>query len=309
MTIEAINDFEKLTKFPLSDFILDSQNFFKYSYPVLVNFYSGKLERIDKYHTELLNSLLLKANELTTQFKLQKRKLVTVELWELLDDIEVIKSKLQTSANLPKYLRSSITNSNFTKGIKYEYVLSDNQTIEDVSKQVLFSLNSENDWTQIALKNDLREIDWSIKGGTKLNLVDDSFISGIVTSMIDNTVGKKVYGLDIQKNIQFDSDLNDIVVLSYDETLNQTVNILSTLSKGDIPEFSSLGIPASIYKGANFNQIKYPSLIREFQKIFKTDDLFTDFSVTRLQYIDGDITLDYILGTKYEIVIEKQLTI
>ena len=125
--------------------------------------------------------------------------------------------------------------------------------------------------------------------------------------MIDNTVGEKIYGRDIKKKLTFEDD--DLKSLDYKETVNQTVEILASLNKGDIPEYREIGIPIGLYKGSNFSRLNYSSIVRELNKNFSTDDLFSNFNVLEMEYKEGDLYIKYEVNTKYELVIIKNIRI
>lgn len=299
-------DFIKITKFPLLDYFSDIDNFFRNIYPLFITFYSGESKEFDQNNYKILATLISQSNDVSSLFGVYTNSFKTVDFWELLDLCEDIRSKLLTSNKIDKYLRSSITPGKTTLGIEYDYTLHSGETIENLSRTVLTSNNPENDWVDTALRNDLKEVDWSIDGGKHLKLVDNSFQANLVTSMIDNTIGERIYGRDIDRNITFEND--DLKVLSYKDTVYQAVDILSQLKKGDIPEFPTLGLSKE-FIGSNFNNVNYPGLIREYNRLFATDDLFVNFTVTHLAYEDGDITVDFEVGTKYDLVVLKTATI
>jgi hypothetical protein len=308
MKKDTVENFTKITKFQLQDYYTDIDYFFRKIYPSFISFYSGKsIEPFGRNNYSLLQGLIGRSNILSNAFSVYSDSFQTVDYWELMDFTEDIRSKLLTANKIDKYLRSSISAGKTILGFEYNYTLNNGQTIEAVSSQVLNSNNPDNDWTSTAMNNDLKEVDYSIEGGKNLKLVNNSFQSNLVTSMIDNTIGEKIYGKDIDKNLTFEN--NDLRVLGYKETVFQTVDILSKLSKGDIPEFPTLGIDGSTYKGTNFYSVNYPAIIRDLERLFKTDDLFVDFQVMALDYTEGDINVEFSVGTKYDLVVLKTATI
>ena len=307
MRKNTVEDFIGITKFPLVNYFNDIDYFFKNIYPSFVNFFSGQTKTFNQNNYKILNTLISKSNDISSLFAVYSNTFQTVDYWELLDLLEDIRTKLLTTKKIDKYLRSSITSGKTTLGIEYDYTLNSGQTLENIADVVLSSNNPDDDWIDIALRNDLKEVDWDIDGGKSLKLVDNSFQANLVTSMIDNTIGEKVYGKDIDRNITFEND--DLKTLSYKESVYQAVDILSQLVKGDIPEFPTLAIAGATFKGTNFNIVDYPSLIREYQRLFNTDDLFMNFSVLDLSYDNGDITIDFEVSTKYNLVILKTATI
>lgn len=297
MLENTIEIFQNKTNFPLADFLVEANSFFSNEFNDIVNFYSGNKNTLDRSQIKKLNSLSEKALYLQRIFRDNKSKFNTVDFWELLDIIEDIKVKLSTSQNMSKYLRSTINNSLDKKNrFVFDTILENQETLEDVNLKKLKNTYEE-DWFDIALENDLKEIDWDISGGKELKLRKKIFQSDLVTSMIDNTVGEKIYGRDIKKKLTFEDD--DLKSLDYKETVNQTVEILASLNKGDIPEYREIGIPIGLYKGSNFSRLNYSSIVRELNKNFSTDDLFSNFNVLEMEYKEGDLYIKYEVNTKY----------
>lgn len=307
MLENTIEIFQNKTNFRLAEFLVEANSFFSNEFNDIVNFYSGNKNTLDRSQIKTLTSLYEKSLYLQKIFRDNKFQFNTVDFWELLDIVEDIKVKLSTTKNMSKYLRSTIRNSLDKKnGFVFETILENQETLEDVSINKLKN-SFEEDWFDIALENDLKEIDWDISGGKELKLRKMVFQSDLVTSMIDNTISDRIYGRDISKKLTYEDD--DLKSLNYKETVNQTVEILASLNKGDIPEYREIGIPTSLYKGSNFSQLNYSSIVRELNKNFSTDDLFYGFNVLEMEYKDGDLYIKYEVNTKYELVIIKNIRI
>lgn len=303
----VINKFKKISNYPIDDFLFNSIQFFSNDYNQLILFFSGKINFLDKRHVKRLNELSEQSIIISNIFFLKKNSMKTVDFWELLDTFEDIKTKLRTAMNISKYLRSSVIAGKNKSGFAFEYNLKNEQTLENVSKNILNNNSSEDDWVNIALENNLKEIDYDIDGGNNLVLRKQIFQSNLVTSMIDNTIGEKIYGKDIKRFLSYKDE--DLESLGYKETVYQCAEILSQLEKGDIPEFPELGLNTSFYKGVNMSQLNYPSIVRELRKNFKTDDLFMNFEIKSFKLEQGDIFIEYKVDTKYELVIIKNVTI
>ena len=302
-----IRKFKKLTNYPIDKFLQDSKNFYSNDFPNIVSFYKGESNFIDKKHIKQMNYLSEQSIIITNLFYVNKGKMSTIDYWNLLITIENLKSKYETSQNISKYLRSSILQGKNKAGHIVEHVMNQEETLEKISDKEIGERDSNNRWVDIALENDLKEVDWDIDGGKKLKLRKKIFQSNIVTSMIDNTIGEKIYGKDIKRLLTLKD--NDLLSLGYKESVFQAVDILSTLSKEDIPEFRYLGINADLYKGVNFSQLNYPSITRELKRNFQTDDLFKDFEIKKLGYDNGDLHIEFQIGTKYDLVILKNISL
>lgn len=303
----VIEKFIKLTNYPMDKFLVETESFFKSDLPTIVNFFKGYSNTLDKKKIENLNKLTENAIIITNLFHQKKGVMKTVDFWELLNRIEDIKSKLKYSQNISKYLRSSIVSKANKAGFAFDYTLSNQQTLESVTDGILEEGDYDNSWANQALDNDLKEQDWDINGGKNLILRKQIFQSNLVTTMIDNTIGERIYGRDIKKLLEYKDD--DLLVLGYKETVYQTADILSKLTKGDIPEFKSIGLDLELYKGNNFSQLNYPSITRELQRNFATDDLFKDFEIKNIRYEEGEIFVEYQVDTKYELVIIENVSL
>lgn len=304
---KIFDEFKKITNYDIGAFFIESRDFFDLEYIKIVNFFRGESDFLDQISIKILNGLLQDCSNISNLFIRNKKLMNNFQYWELLDNFEDIKTKLQTTVNISKYLRSSIIANKKRSGFVFEYDILPEQTLENISKNILSESDSENSWVDIAIENDLEEIDYDIVNSERIKLRKRIFQSNLVTSMIDNTIGERIYGKDIKKHISFNSD--DLETLSYKDTVFQTVEILSKLERGDIPEFEQLGLDSQIYKGSNLSQLNYSSIVRELRNNFSTDDLFQDFEIKDFKIIDGDMFIEYKINTKYELVIIKNITI
>ena len=303
----VIDKFIQLTNYPIDQFLVSAKDFFQKDYLKFVSFFSGKSNTLDKGSIKKLNTLAEQSLVISHIFSYKNKQMTTIDFWELLTSFEDIKTKLETTMNISKYLRSSIIANRSESGFAFNYNMTNEQTLESVSRNVLNQSGYEDSWTNIALENDLKEIDYDISGGTSVQLRKKLFQANLVTSMIDNTVGEKIYGKDIKRLFSYED--NDLATLDYKETVYQTADSLSRLEKGDIPEFPELGLISSLYKGVNRSQLNYPSIVRELTRTFATDDLFKNFEIKRFDVQDDNIFIEYRVETKYELVLIKNITI
>ncbi len=306
-SLETIERFTSLTRYPLTEFLTEARDFFRNDLAGIVSFFKGDINFLDKEKVNRLNRLAENSIIVTNLFFEKRGILQTVDYWDLLDRVEDIKTRLQYSQNISKYLRSSILDGTNRSGFVFDYVLSNQQTLEDATDVILEETNFENSWSNQAIENDLQEIDWDIDGGKNLKLRKQLFQANLVTSMIDNTIGERIYGRDIKRLFEYEND--DLRVLGYKETVFQTVDILGGLKKGDIPEFKNIGMESDIYTGANVSQLNYPSIVREMRKLFETDDLFSDFSIRDIRYENGDVSIEYEVNTKFELTIIRNASL
>lgn len=307
ITLEQISEFEKITSFPLKEFLSDVKLFFQVNYPEIVKFYKGESNFIKKENFKKLDRLLLDCERATDKFKTNKNIFNRAFFWDLCDSLEDVKIKLQTTKNSSKFLRSSLINGSSKNGLAVKVLMSKNETLEDISKKVLNSSDPDNDWIDIAIENDLKEQQWDIDGGTEIIVRKNLFQNNLVTSFIDNTVGERIYGKDINQEVKFQD--NDLLSLDYKETVIQTVEILASITRNSIPEFRNMGLDPTLYVGSNYSQLNAASIGNQLRRNFNSDDLFKDFEILKIELNNGDVFIEYQVNTKLNEVLIKSVTI
>jgi len=298
-----IKRFENITQYDLTSYFEKMSKFFKNDYYSIVAYYSGDIEKLDNDIIAKYDELITEAHKIDAIVNNFAYLLDNIDFWELVDTLSDFYIKLQTISKLPKYLRSSRTDFNFKSGYAHSYNLS-NESLEQVSKNIKQDTDWDNDWTKIALNNKLLEIDYTVNNNPNITIYQEKFVKDFVTSVFDIMVGERIYGRDIDKSFLFEND--DIKVLNYKETVFQTVNILSSLLKGHIPEYPELGIPSGLYTGSNIGSFIYASISLDMQKIFLTDDLFVNFTIKQINHEEDKIFIKFEVETKLKMLIEAQ---
>jgi len=249
-------EFGQKVDYNVEDYFIRYYRFFRDNFPFIVAFFRGRLNSIQVENFTELEELIKESQALNNKLKLNSYLLRTLKDWELVEYIGDLDIELLYMKRVDKFLRSSIVNSVYTTKYEFNTTLK-RETLENLSKRVLNSEDYNNDWADIAKRNDLQELDYTYEGGNDVVVSFDlTAFSGVVLSVIDNMVGEKILGLDIQKYVRFEND--DLVILDYQQTFEQAVEILSDLRKGDIPEFKDLG--RSKFIGDNVKIFAYGSL-------------------------------------------------
>lgn len=295
-----------LTKIDVATLLSDYVDFTSSDSLNIWNYYRGKIT------TPIMTSFT-RLERLTEEFDILvrsmcdfKETLSTTDFWEVLEIAEDCRLALKTTDNASKWSRSSIVKNNFYNTIQIRWVQSSNQTLEDIAL-LSGSIDYGNRWVEIAIKNDSREEDYTPDGGynlyTDANLPETLFLN----SVVDNLYGERVYGLDIYKYFTFEDD--DLKVLTYRETLEQSVDILMNLEKGDDPFNKGLGIRKSLIVGGNRNSLSFPIIFRQLSSSFSTDDTLSSFKLLDLT-IEGDsVNLQMSVRTKFGATVEKNIVI
>jgi len=308
-------EIKKITGIDIELIFNDFADFMDFDFIKIKNYYEGKLDNnyIDSFRKlkdleENVDNLLVKINKSSSSFS-------NIIFWDLLDIIENIKNKIKTINVLSKFLRTSIVNAQYDSGInQQEFLVRQNQLLRGVAWAELKSKDPNNDWVDIAIKNNLREEDYDNSGRNPANTNEGFFIkinfknNGTITqinSVVDNINGENILGRDIKQILTFKDE--DLEVLNYQETASQSADILIGLKKGDNPEFWLDGIPSSLL-GQGQIIFAYPVLFRKIVEIFKSDDTFDSFRVSNIKNEKDGIFITLEIETIINSTMTKDLT-
>lgn len=291
------------TQVLLSDFV----NFNENQKQDIIDYYNGTTSTPSAGSFQELSDLQYRFNSLINIVMLNKRSFQYHEDWELLYELDEIKAKLKTISNSSRFLRSAIEKGNFNPNPLVEVTLKQNYSLERLAKE-LNSSDPQNEWSKIFLNNQLIEEDYTPDGGVLLKVTFQGADSLYLSSVVDNiNTAEKTYGLDILRRLTFED--NDLKVLTYQETLLQSIAILSQLKKGDNPQHPNDGIDTSLVVGNTLGAVSFPSLFRQLYNTFATDDSLKSF-VLRDVSIQGDaVFLNYEVTTRVGEVQQGTLTI
>lgn len=307
MTGSVVVDFQKVTKYPIVQFIEDYNNFMDKDYPEIDRYFSGEIFSIENSHLIEYNRLRTESKTLLAQFENFTNKLSTCGYWELLEIIEEISVKLEKISKLPKYRRTSLGVRGYASAIRVKGVVGGFTTVEDLANKVT-NLNGENtDWIDLMLQNDLSEIDWEIDGLTSMDVLVNNKQNVIVTTVLDQPIGERVYGIDLDKKVTFED--SDLKVKKWKDNLEQKCNILMALSRGDVPENMLFGVNASLIRGITGSQVSYPVVAQGLQDNFLQNDLFQKVDITDITVENGTMTVSCEIKTKYDYKTLKKITI
>lgn len=275
------------------------------NFPKLVGFYSGRLEEIEVDNFLNSTNLVKESEIITNNVIINKHLLLNLLDWDIFEYLENLKVELWVLSRMDKFLRSTKTNNSYSNSFDFNKTLKPGQTLEHLAFETLNSNNYNNDWTEIALRNDLNEKSYDETGGNSLILsINLNTRTVKINSVVDSIFGERVFGLDLDKNLSFDND--DLKVLSYKGTIFQSVSILSELIKGDVPEFLDLGRSGNV--GKNLKQFAINNISRELAEVFSSDDTLTNFFVKSFRYNENnDAILDFTISTRLDLVIDKKI--
>lgn len=304
ITKDQIDNFQSALQYDVELYLQNYSWFIDNIYPTILNYFQGISNDLDPSSFSMLDDLIEQTQHITHIVYSLKNKFTNLSDWFVLDLIENIGIELNTIYNTDKFCRSPRTNSSFGTSLEYQYILNQNDTLEQVAKN---QLGNREDWEQIALRNDLLETDYTTEGGNTLILSqqNNSITQVYLNSVVDNLQGEKVYGLDLVKKFKFvddgsGTDSQDLQILDYKSTFIQAVTILINLKKGDIPEAQNLGIESGLI-GGNLGIFTYKAIERQLTQTFQVDDTIRDFTVVGFRYQQGSVYYDFSATSFYNL--------
>lgn len=299
MFAAVANEFENITKFALLQYFQDYRDFLQNDYSDVYAYFSGSTESIDSSKINKINNLLSRSNNLTRTFQTFAGKLGNVGYWELQQYCQDLKDTLERISKLPKYLRTAKTCRGYKPFVQITEDIGGMKTIQDVADK--FGNITEQ---ELILNNDLEESDYDIDKLSPITALVDNKRGVVVTTIMEQPAGKKVYGKDINRKITFQD--NDLSIVVYESNIEQKSDILLGLMKGDIPEFPVLG--KNIQAGS-YSQYNYAELVSDLRDNFLQDDMFESIDITDIDVKDGEIFVTCNIKTKYAYSTTKSVKI
>jgi hypothetical protein len=300
-------EFERVTKYPLVSFFTKYRDFMINSYPEIDRFFSGKVEGIDNSHLVALKELTSECKDVLAQFKNFSNKFSKCGYWELMEYIDDLNTTIEKINKLPKFRRTSLTKKGYQPVVQVSSSVGGFRTMEDVANSVK-QLNQDNsNWVDLMLSNDLNEGDWEIDELTPIDVFVNNRTDIVVTTILDQPIGKRIYGKDIKRKIEFDE--NDLVRVEYQENVDQKCIILLKLNRGDVPENMLFGKNMNAIGGVSVKAFSYPELISGIEANFMQNDLFEYVYVREFTFENGDVYATIDIKTKYDYKTEKKIVI
>lgn len=300
-------EFEKVTKYPLVQFLVKYRNFMLNSYPVINSYFSGQIDSIDNSHLVLLRELTSDCKDVSAQFKNFANKFSTCGYWELMDYIDELNTNIEKINKLPKFRRTSITKRGYQPYIQVTSTVGGYRTMEDVANSIKQINKDNSNWVDLMLGNDMNEDDWEIDKLTAISALVNNQVDVVVTTILDQPIGDRIYGKDIARKITFKS--NDLLTVEFQANVEQKCDILLELNRGDVPENMLFGKNDKLITGVNTKTFAYPELVSDIQNNFLQNDLFEYANVTDFSYENGSMTVTVEIKTKYDYKTEKKITI
>jgi hypothetical protein len=300
-------EFQKVTKYPLVEFLAQYRNFMLNSYPEIDRYFSGETASIDNAHLIALKNLTTECGNCMSQFKNFANKFDKCGYWELMEYIGNLEDTIEKINKLPKFRRTSLTKRGYQAVVQVSADVGGFRTMEDVAN-VVQNLNRDNyNWVDLMLSNDLNEGDWEIDKLTPLNVLINNTVDVVVTTILDQPIGKRIYGKDINRKITFVD--NDLDIKIWQDNIEQKCDILLSLKRGDVPENMLFGQNAELTIGVTSKSFSYPELVKNLQNTFLQNDLFQYVEITKFQYENGSMFMYCEIKTKYDYKTERKIVV
>lgn len=266
--------------------------------PLIRGFYDGKGLRYNSDSIRSLNKNITDLKDVLESIAINKNDFNKYKYWIIVEILEDSLTYLKTLSNYALWARSPKDISVYGQGLEQDYVQRQNETLKQIEVKS-GSTNFDLDWYNLAIRNSLREEDYTNQGGTPLKIIlrniDNAIVESVV-DIIDN--GLKSYGFDIYRKLTFEDD--DLVVLDNKETLKQSAYILTSMSKGDNVKFPELGFDKISLLGSNVGSFLYPLAIRQVIELFSTDDSFAGIEIDKMKIEQDSIKMEINITTRFK---------
>jgi hypothetical protein len=301
-----IQDFEEKIRFEgILDFIARYYRFNRDMYPSFVRFFQGRQPTIELENTAELEYLQETGSSIMEQIDLSRDLLSTYADWEVVSVVEDIRLQLNDIPVLWKYFKSAKTNFNYAGLFEIGYLTRQGETLEAVANRLDPGGNPNNDWVNIALRNNLTEAEITLDGGQRLQLqIDLGDLNNGVATVMDFGSGERILGLDIDRRTTLVND--DIKVLNYPQTFRQAVFILISLLKGELPEFINMGRNGV---GGNFRTFAVSTIVRQITDLLATDDTIANFRLEDVSSVGTDIFIKISVQARTGLIVDQNLSI
>jgi hypothetical protein len=301
--MNVIDTHSKIINIDLNQFLIDYQYFLDNYYQNIVDYYSAGAD-LKKEAIENLDSIYSTSKLIINSYSINRDRLSgDYDSWEILLLLQDISENLDTIKNSKTWYKSDkdlVYNTNN----KYDYVLKQGQTLEVLADELGYG-EPQDDWTDIALENDLIEEDYSPAGGVVLKVSFKNNLEFKIKTVQKAPRGEEVYGRDFDKYIHYNEAGDDLDILSPGETIRQAYEVLLRLTKGSVPEFPKDGYDKSLIS-SNIHSLQYPVLFRQLSAIFSKDDTFKSFTFNKVSRDVNAVLIDTSVVTRLNEVLDQQ---
>lgn len=306
MVGDIIIEFQNTTKYPILEFLQRYRNFMLNDYEAIRQYFNGETERIDNSHLSELKWLTIQCRDLMSTFKNFSNKFGSCGYWELMQYLDNLSDTIEKINKLPKFLRTSLSKRGYMPSIQVRATVGAQRTVEDVAAAANGINRDNTSWVDIMLGNDMNESDWSIDRLSGLEVYVNNVNKVVVTTILDQPIGERIYGRDIKRKIEIVN--NDLGIVEYKDNVEQKCEILLELNRGDVPEDRLFGKNV-FFLHNSIKSISYAQIVSEIQNTFLQNDLFESVSLSQMHFEEGSLNLTFNIKTKYDYETEKTIAL
>lgn len=277
--------FYNITSINIKSFYVDILDFFDNYHQDIVSYYT---DYNTTYPTDAFNyysSISQRLDIILSKISLYKENFETTDIWKIMEELDDFRIKLDAIESYPRLYRVNfIKKQNQDTEGSETHVLATHETLESLARD--YNQNIDD----LVILNNLREEDYTDKGGTKIILKNSisSAINNIEDeeTVFDILIGKNVLGKDLPNYFEIDEESEDLTIMSPEKTFLQSTQNLFQLKKGEIPEYPDLGVAKDIFTEVAQSDVSYtfPIMLRQLISSLATDDTILNFEI-----IDIDI--------------------
>lgn len=287
-----MENFSDKIQMNIDSFFQESLQLLQDYQPDLVKYYSNEGD-FPKKAFDLLDRLENFVSLIYQKVRQNRNNFNNLSDFVVFDQIEDFVSAFRMIENYSKWLRSSVIKGRYKTTTEINYILKQNQTIEDVSAEIGWA-DREQGFLDLTLRNQIKETDYDLHGGLVFKFAYQNDKALQLETVVDEMVGRNLLGKDFGSKIGFKDD--DILYLSPEDTFYQTCEILTGLMKNSNPEFPTDGYDKSSISNKNLMRVRLSTFIRQMYETVAKDDTIASFSITDV--VEEDDTLNIIVEYK-----------
>ena len=300
----TIYDFEDFTGYDITTYINNYLSFMANDLVNFISFYKGQIDHIAISSKKLFDNLLTQSQEITDLLKNQLNNFVRCDFANLSEMLDNIRFDLFKTKSLGKFLRSSLINEYATPNILVNKIVTNYETPESIEQ----STDTQNKWVDTYVSQRIYEQSFDKDNGYLVKQQQNNFNSFDIQNIVDYSIGDTLLGRDINKTIQFNSDLSDLVILDGYDTAIQGIDINSKLFIGANPLYSNVGIDPTLLFG-NLIGFNLPFIIKQLTQTFNLDQSLTDFTIENILPDKQTININISVKTVYGKILETNLNL
>lgn len=303
---DIIVEFQNTTKYPILEFLQRYRDFMLNDYEAIRQYFNGETDGVANSSLAELKWLTVQCRDVMATFKNFANKFSSCGYWELMDYLDGLNDTIEKINKLPKFLRTSLSKRGYTPSVQVRTTVGASRTVEDVASAVN-GINQDNtSWVDIMLGNDMDESDWEIDKLSGLEVFVNNTQKVVVTTVLDQPIGERVYGIDIDRKITIAE--GDLAVVKYKDNVEQKCVILLELNRGDVPEDRLFGKNV-FFLNNSIKSMSYSQIAEEVKNTFLQNDLFESVILTKMAFENGDLHMTFSIQTKYDYETEKTIVL